>query len=140
MAPPGEKRTHLGKFIESVLQGDFFPVVSRKLAGWFTDVSGIVWLLVIFFAVCGIWKLRHFSRVRTVFHAQDLTIAGKVVLPADFLACQIAILMLLIFGLAINDSGLLLPFIGLVYGLPLGFALAFGTLLDWQQPNSATEA
>lgn len=125
---PKGKRTHLGEFIDSVLQGDFLLVVSRKFGEMFTDISIYVWLVVAFSLFVTILLARKHSSSILLQCNKDFKIANICILPTDFMICKSAIIVLLLFALTINDSGLLLPFIGLIYGLPLYFSIMTGNL------------
>ncbi|XCB29218.1 hypothetical protein RQN30_08100 [Arcanobacterium hippocoleae] len=144
---PKGQRTHLGEFIASVLRGDFFLVISRKFGEMFADISVYVWICV-FGIVCALAAAvirgirKRGEKVRNLLNT-DLRIeldrqgVKSAVLPADFAACQAAAAALLVFGLAINDSGLLLPFIGLFCGVPMCFAIVMSNVQEYFAEKAA---
>lgn len=120
---PQEQRTHLGAFIDSALHGDLFRVISRKIGEMFLEVSIYVWVLVLAAVIVIVWQACRRGWHQKIPLNAELRIQRKTLIPVDFVSVQFAIVALLVFALLINDSGLLLPFIGLIYGLPMFAAL-----------------
>ncbi|MGV9183574.1 hypothetical protein [Arcanobacterium canis] len=107
---PPASRTHLGKFFESVVTGDAFAVIGRKLGFLFISVPVFVWILVALVVAGGAWYVAR--QMRAGWHP-------------DFSECDlftqaaIAIVALAVGGFALNDSGLVLPMAAIFVAVPL---------------------
>lgn len=168
---PEADRTHLGRFVQTVLDGGLLDVIGRKLAQNFTILTSS-WLALLVVAGVGLvlwlvgrprrWAGLEGSRGRGVAGvARDdggqargagvLAAAGaqfpalRATLPAA--ATGLAI------GFAVNDSGIVIPAIGMSLALPLvvatlaawlgtrpGWPMATGSPGDASVPGEADDA
>ncbi|MFP5347454.1 MAG: hypothetical protein ACLGIA_10550 [Actinomycetes bacterium] len=120
---PPENRTHLGRFVETVLNGGALTVIERKLTqNWDILTSSPLSLLVPFGAVfVGLVLMRPVAwgapaLQRTYEHAPTLRNG------------LFALLVMLAIGFAVNDSGTVVPAIGGVLAIPLLIAASVRTL------------
>jgi hypothetical protein len=106
---PPEERTHLGRFVEQVLTGEAWTVISRKAQANLDILLGspLAWMLLVA-AVAAFWLLRPGGLLRRT--GPDTGPAG---LPAADVAvlrsALVASLLSLTVGAAVNDSGVALP-------------------------------
>ena len=117
MRPP-QSRSHLGRFIQTILDGGGFEVVTRKLSQSFFGLAW--WLVLIVFAVAmalGIWWWRRYSAKPP---AQIRTMAGSAWRNTPLLRYMvISVSSALIVGMIINDSGIVVPALGYAVASPL---------------------
>ncbi|MCA0145624.1 hypothetical protein [Blastococcus sp. LR1] len=100
---PAGERTHLGRFVEQVLTGEAWTVVSRKAeanVGILLN-SPLAWMLPVA-AVAAVWLLRRGGPLRG---SAGLPPADGAVLRAALLATALSLAI----GAAVNDSGVALP-------------------------------
>ena len=109
---PANARSHLGRFIQTVLDGGGFEVITRKLS---QSLFGLPWwLAIIVFLGAGaaavIWwyrrtprPARHPERLGELAW-RDVPILHHTAFP---------VIAALVFGMVINDSGVVIPAIGL---------------------------
>ena len=116
---PESSRTHLGRFVQSVLDGGLGDVVGRKLEQNFA-ILAIGWPVLLVLVAVGLlmwWARRSRSvadrsadrQVMGAFTAEHPTLAHLV--PAGATGLVIA--------LVLNDSGVAIPAIALAFALPL---------------------
>jgi hypothetical protein len=101
---PADQRTHLGRFVEQLLTGEAWTVVSRK-AGANVDIllgSPLAWLLPVAL-VAAVWLVRPGGVLRG--GGSGLSAPDAEVLRAGLLACALSLAV----GAAANDSGVALP-------------------------------
>lgn len=126
---PPESRTHLGNFVQTVLDGGLFDVIVRKLqqnlmiifASTLTlvAVAGIVLLLVAFL-----------PRKHPGAHRDDVSEARSAAFHSllervpSLRPTLIALVVLWGIGFAINDSGVLIVSVGMALAVPLLVGLA----------------
>ncbi|GAB2696702.1 hypothetical protein [Thalassiella azotivora] len=120
---PAQNRTHLGRFVDTLLEGGAWPVIERKLEqNWNILTGSEISLLVPFGAVfVGLVLMRPVAwgapaLQRTYEYAPTLR-HGLV-----------ALLVMLAIGFAVNDSGTVVPAIGGVLAVPLLIAASVRTL------------
>jgi hypothetical protein len=119
-ARPPANRSHLGRFVQQVLDGDVGTILRRKLEanlnsfGQRPAVGLLVLGLLIVVTVVVAWPKR--MRVTPVV---DAYAAEPVLRP-----CLAACLLTAVVGLAANDSGVIIPGIALVVAVPLVAAAA----------------
>lgn len=116
---PEESRTHLGRFVESVLDGDALVILQRKLTTNLNILTSTVWTFTIpvallFFAYIT-WRPN--GLIRRIQDAHP-----------SFRALGISGLTLGIVAFALNDSGIALPAMMLGIVLPYTAYLALGVL------------
>ncbi len=105
--PPGD-RSHLGRFVEQVLTGEAWTVVSRKAEANLNILLGspLAWMLPVAL-VAAVWLLRPGGPLRTV---DGVAPAGLP--PADAAVLRSGLVtgaLSLALGAAVNDSGVALP-------------------------------
>lgn len=152
LRPPAE-RSHLGRFVETVLDGGLGDVVGRKLA---QNVANLFGSTLTFLAIGGIVlvvvvlsrPLRDAAR-QADGGASYGWLAGNsslsrldrdtVMLRPGVAALAVALGI----GFAVNDSGIVIPAIGISLAVPLLIAVVAGwllTLRERSRPVSATGA
>lgn len=122
LRPPAD-RTHLGRFVQTVLDGAALPVIQRKLEQNLAILTGSPLTLIIPFGAVfvGLILMRPVAwgapaLQRTYERAPTLRYG------------LIALLVMLGIGFAVNDSGTVVPAIGAVLAIPLLIAAAVRTL------------
>lgn len=143
---PPAARTHLGAFVQTVLDGEVLPVIARKaeqnlanlVGSWFT-VLAVAGLAAVFVALGR--PLRHAARsadggslrwlsagtpLGAIVHAVPMLRPGLIALAV---AHGIAFLL--------NDSGIVIPAIGIAVAVPLLLATYAGWLRDLPTAESA---
>jgi hypothetical protein len=107
---PADQRSHLGRFVEQVLTGEAWTVISRKGQANIDILLGspLAWMLPVA-AVAAFWLLRSGGLLRRSEAGErgpaGLSAAEVSVLRSALLAC----LLSLSIGAAVNDSGVALP-------------------------------
>jgi hypothetical protein len=131
---PAQSRSHLGRFIQSMIDGGAWDIVSRKLdANVAILQSSPLAALVPVALVCAIYLL-----------ARPSSWASRV-LQRSYDACPtlrpglIALLVTLTIGFAINDSGVAIPANGAVLAMPLLIALSLSVLEVETRAGAAVE-
>ncbi|QIK82269.1 hypothetical protein [Sanguibacter sp. HDW7] len=111
---PAAARTHLGAFVQQVLDGEGLDVVARKLSqnvgGLFTSPLALVGVLV---GVALLWAGFRWH----VFPTEPVreAVAVQPLLGAALAGASTS----LVLGFAVNDSGILVPLVGLALLVPL---------------------
>ncbi len=132
---PAEDRTHLGRFVQTVLDGGLFDVIWRKLAQN-VEILTSSWLVLLVAAGVGlvVWLAgRAGGRTGVGADAGAGRPLGRAPLAAaleDLQALRTALPAVvtgLVIGFAVNDSGIVIPAIGMSLALPLVVA----TLAAW---------
>ncbi|MFC8500996.1 hypothetical protein ACFUC1_01455 [Pedococcus sp. NPDC057267] len=108
--PPG-KRTHLGRFVQSIMDGDAVQVVGRKAAANLALVPSFLTVLVVVAAVSVVWLTQapQLERLRRALVAD-----GRA--PR---AALVGAVVVLVVGMLVNDSGVAVGAAGAMVGLPL---------------------
>lgn len=108
---PPEERSHLGRFVQSVIDGELGGVLARKTSQNLANLTGS-WLtaLAVVGAVFLVVVLR--PRLRGIVMARPLLAALSIAWVGGF---------------AVNDSGVLVPAVGMMLGVPLLVQLASST-------------
>jgi hypothetical protein len=146
---PADSRTHLGRFVQTVLDGGAWKVVDRKLQTNAAALGG-GWLAVAVLVALVLVILVVGRSVRTAITAADGGSYGWLsartplarlgadapVLPAGLIAVAVA----LVIGFALNDSGILVPGIGAALGVPLLVSTYAGWLLQRQAGSEPAPA
>ncbi|MCZ2816385.1 hypothetical protein [Modestobacter sp. VKM Ac-2984] len=105
---PAEERSHLGRFVGQVLDGQAWTVVSRKAQANLNILLGspLAWMLLVAL-VAGVWLLRPggLLRSRPGRPAAGLPAADVRVLRAGLTAVALSLTL----GALVNDSGVALP-------------------------------
>jgi len=111
---PADQRTHLGRFVQTVLDGGGFAVVQGKLEqNVQLLVSSPLTLLVPLLCVVVVWGLAQPARWR--LSTVELLYAREPLLRRGLAALGV----LLLLGLLANDSGVSIPPTAVMLGLPL---------------------
>ncbi|MBN1094570.1 hypothetical protein JKP75_19725 [Blastococcus sp. TML/M2B] len=122
-AGPAAERSHLGRFVEQVLTGKAWTVVSRKASANLDILLGspLAWMLPVAL-VAAVWLVRPGGPLRTVDGVPPggLTAADAAVLRAGLLAGALSLTL----GAAVNDSGVALPATAAALLVPLLVRLA----------------
>jgi hypothetical protein len=122
---PAESRSHLGKFVQTALDGGAWDIVVRKLEqniGLFLDnpLSLLIPVALVLFAyILARPDSRAAAPVRRSFAAIPLLRQGLI-----------AVLVMWVIGFALNDTGAAIPAVGATLALPLVIAIAVRTLED----------
>ena len=125
--PPAD-RTHLGRFVEQVLTGEAWTVISRKGQANLDILlrSSLAWMLPVAI-VAAVWLVRPGGLLRSrpghpAGSAAGLSPAQAFVVRAVLLSA----LLSLVLGAAVNDSGVALPATAAALLVPLMVWLAAG--------------
>lgn len=131
---PAQSRSHLGRFIQSIIDGGAWDIVSRKLDQNVSILqSSPLAALVPVGLVCAIYLL-----------ARPRSWVSRV-LQRSYDACPtlrpglIALLVTMTIGFAVNDSGVAIPANGAVLGVPLLIALSLGVLQSGTRAGAVVE-
>lgn len=118
---PEGSRTHLGRFVQTVLDGGLWDVVARKLAQNLAILTGS-WLVLLVGGglALGVWLLGRGARADGAPGGRGL-LATVTDVPALRLALP-AVVTGLVIGFAVNDSGIVIPAVGMSLGVPLVIA------------------
>jgi hypothetical protein len=135
---PAEDRTHLGRFVDTVLDGGLGAVVGRKLAQNVANLGGS-WLTLLALAGIALVVLVLARPLRWAAAAPDggsfswlssgapLSSLGE---EAPMLRPGVvALAVTLGIGFAVNDSGIVIPALGISVAVPLLVAVCAGWLL-----------
>ena len=136
---PVEERTHLGRFVDTVLDGGLWDVVSRKLDQNLANLGG-TWLTLLALGGIALVVLVLARPIRAVAAAPDggpygwlsggapLRLLGA---SSPLLGAGLATLgVVLALGFALNDSGIVIPAIGVSLAVPLLVAVCAGWMRD----------
>jgi hypothetical protein len=112
---PEGARTHFGRFVADLLDGDAWVVVQRKLEANASLLTRSVFTLLVPLALVFIWWLlrRPTGPLRTAFTAVPTLRPGLV-----------AVLTLGVIGGLVNDSGIAIPGMASIVAIPLAIAVA----------------
>ncbi|SEL71335.1 hypothetical protein SAMN04515665_117107 [Blastococcus sp. DSM 46786] len=128
--PPTE-RTHLGRFVEQVLTGEAWTVVSRKAQANIGILLGspLAWMLPVAL-VAAVWLLRPGGPLRSVPAGPGRAPRGPAGLPLEdaavLRAALVSVALSLTIGAVVNDSGVALPATAAALLVPLLVWLAVG--------------
>lgn len=135
---PADQRTHLGRFVETVLDGGLLDVVGRKLAQNLNNLGG-TWLTLLALGGIAVVVLVLVRPLRGAVSAPDggpfswlssgaplssLAVAAPMLRPG-----LVALAITLGIGFAVNDSGIVIPALGISVAVPLLVAVSAGWLL-----------
>jgi hypothetical protein len=112
---PPQSRTHLGGFVQQVIDGDALPVIVRKAEMSIGTVTGggpLAWLAIVILAIAAAVAIdpRRF-KASALSDAYEAWPALKPTVHA--------LLVLGVVGFAVNDSGLIVPAVVFATALPL---------------------
>ncbi len=118
---PPDERTHLGRFVQSILDGETTQVIARKIAGNISVLTSSVFTVLVPFAVLFL--------VLVLFRPARWGAPGLAQAYRQSPALRpglICLLILLGLGFAVNDSGIAIPAVGATLAIPLLTALSLG--------------
>ncbi|TFV67160.1 hypothetical protein E4P40_24530 [Blastococcus sp. CT_GayMR20] len=123
---PAADRTHLGRFVEQVLTGEAWTVISRKGQANLDILtrSPLAWMLPVAI-VAAVWLVRPGGLLRSPAGGGPAGLHGEDV--AVLRSGLLAGLLSLVIGAAVNDSGVALPAAAAALLVPLTVWLAAGT-------------
>lgn len=129
---PAEERSHLGAFVQQVLDGEFANIVGRKLANnldiLFSSVLGLlVPFAVLFLAFVLLRPLRQTPAVLTIAYQE-----APMLRPA-FMGW----VTLMVVGFAVNDSGVAIPAVGIMMTIPFLILISLKVLAHQIQDSDA---
>ncbi|MFC5370859.1 hypothetical protein [Arcanobacterium bovis] len=124
---PEEDWSHFGRFFDSIVSGDVFKVIARKFEWMTTSAPTFVWIIVIPLVLVGVWfAVRHRSGIASLIRPDSVDAGGAMTnaaersaISADLWIAFMATVAMVFVGLLINDSGLVLPMMGIFFGGPL---------------------
>ena len=130
---PAGSRSHLGRFVQTALDGGAWNIISRKLGQNMTLLVGnpLSWLIPFGLILLAYMLARPDSRVARPLRRP----IGRVRLLRTGL---IAVLVMWVIGFALNDSGTAIPPVGVTLAFPLVIAIALKTLEDEMLAGPAT--
>ena len=116
-----DERTHLGRFVADVLDGDAWVVVQRKLEANLNllQSSVLTWLVPVVVAFLWFLLRRPRGQLRRAFLVVPTLYAGLV-----------AVLVLGVVGGLVNDSGVAIPAMAACVAIPLAVAVVVHVLRD----------
>ncbi|MCI7552032.1 MAG: hypothetical protein PUK40_03935 [Actinomycetaceae bacterium] len=141
MRPP-EYRTHIGNFVQEIIDGGFFHVIARKVAffagtatplAWLGTLAGVVLLYAVAYRAVRWWESREaaeLAEVGIVPREGDTSPSGvsrigyaRRYFHALYWHSVAAALVLIVVSTLINDSGILIPFVGTMFMVPTWLVL-----------------
>ena len=135
---PAASRTHLGRFVQTAIDGGVWPVARRKLGQSLGPVfgswTGLLALAAVILIVVGLWQAwRRSARavdggVLTELAGDEGAAALRTELPM-LRPVALALALALGIGFLVNDSGIAIPAIGIAVALPLLLATGATWLL-----------
>jgi hypothetical protein len=120
---PAADRTHLGVFVQQVIDGDAGPVLLRKLSAMLHSLSN-VWVTAL--AICALLFLFLVLRRPTQYRASalDMAYSRAPALRAGLTSAMITAVV----GCLVNDSGIQIPALALTVAIPLALAASVRAL------------
>jgi hypothetical protein len=136
--PPAD-RTHLGRFVEQVLTGEAWTVISRKGQANLDILlrSPLAWMLPVAIGAA-VWLVRPGGLLRSRPGGAAGLSAGQVFVVR---AVLLSVLLSLVLGAAVNDSGVALPATAAALLVPLMVWLAAGAGsggTGWRETSGGT--
>lgn len=108
---PPQERSHLGRFVQTVIDGELGGVLARKASQNLANLTGS-WLTVLAVVGAVFLAVVVWPRLRGIAMARPLLVALSIAWGVGF---------------AVNDSGVLVPAVGMMLGVPLLVQLASST-------------
>lgn len=132
---PAAQRTHLGRFVQTVIDGGAWDVIARKgeqnLSILFGSVLSILVPVAALFVTLVLMRPSSWG-VRALARAYDRSPTLRHGL--------ICLMLLLGIGFAVNDSGTAIPAVGFTLAIPLVIAASLRALEDDEAPASVAPA
>lgn len=115
-ARPVVEQSHLGRFVHSILQGEAWPIIWRKLEATLAQFTAVPILTAVFavlvLAATALYVVKHRGGWRPT--RGPLPVPGFKPKIEGFPALTGAILVALVIGAALNDTGLPILIVGLI--------------------------
>jgi hypothetical protein len=146
---PAEDRTHLGRFVDTVLDGGLGRVVARKLSqnvdnlggSWLTLLAlGGIALVVLVLARPRRWTRRTADGESFSWLSSGAPLAGLGREAPMLRPGVTALAVTLGIGFAVNDSGIVIPALGISVAVPLLVAVCAGWLLGAREAAEPARA
>jgi len=116
LSRPVSQRTHLGRFIEDLLSGDWVTVIERKLVSSFNILTNsVIASVVIFITLCVFAIFSHPEK-----HIRQITKQSEGIKYLVYPGMLAALL-----GMLVNDSGVAIPGMMFAIGFPAAMILIF---------------
>jgi hypothetical protein len=131
---PAESRSHLGRFVQTVIDGGARDIIIRKLEGNITLLfaNSLSLLIPVGLVLLAYVLARPTSRasgsLRRSFRRVPLLRSGLI-----------AVMVMWVIGFALNDSGAAIPAVGATLALPLVIAIAVRTLQEERAAGPASD-
>jgi hypothetical protein len=145
LRPPAE-RSHLGRFIETVLDGGLWSVITRKAAQNLANLFGSTLTLLALGGIVVVVVLltRPLRRARRAESSYAWLTGGDTIGRIDRDAVMlrptlVALGTTFALAFAVNDSGIVLPAIGISLAVPLLVAVVTGWLLEHGVPGAGPQ-
>jgi hypothetical protein len=116
---PEAERSHLGRFVQQVLDGDAGAILTRKLEANLGSLGQRPELLVVVPVALVVLTVIVLRPERLRIRALSRAYAEEPALKPGFVACLVTALL----GFAVNDSGIIVPAVALAVAAPLGVAM-----------------
>jgi hypothetical protein len=143
---PESQRTHLGRFIDTVLDGGLWDVITRKLDQNLSNLGG-TWLTLLALGGIALVVLVLARPIRLVANAPDggpyswlsggaplrLIATASPMLGAGLTSIGVVLAL----GFAVNDSGIVIPAIGVSLAVPLLVAVCATWMLEMRSAQDA---
>jgi tetrahydromethanopterin S-methyltransferase subunit G len=122
---PSEERSHLGRFVQQVADGELLAVIGRKLGNNLDILFSSVLGLLVPFAVLFLALVLMRPSGRTTSVLRQAYQRAPLLRPA-----LSAWLVAMVVGFAVNDSGIAIPAVGIMLTLPLLISLSVRVLAE----------
>jgi hypothetical protein len=133
---PAESRSHLGRFVQTAIDGGAWDIIARKLAqnGTLFFSNPLSMLIPVVLVIFGYVLFRPTwwaaAPLRRPFADNPLLRTGLI-----------AVMIMWVLGFALNDSGAAIPAVGATLACPLVIAIAIRTFDDeWEAQPALTRA
>lgn len=117
LARPAEQRTHLGRFAESLMNGQAGIIIERKIAANLRILTASVWAVIVIVSLLYLMFL--------FFHPERFLRKTSEVHPG-FLYLAYPGIVVGLLGMALNDSGVAIPGMMMAIAIPAVTLLALG--------------
>jgi len=116
---PAGERSHLGRFVQQVIDGDAGAVLTRKIEANLSSLHNHPELLVLVLVAAVLLTAIVVRPDRLGVRALTQAYAEEPALKPGLVACLVTALL----GFAVNDSGVIVPAVALAVAAPLGVAV-----------------
>ncbi|MBO0828315.1 MAG: efflux RND transporter permease subunit [Streptosporangiales bacterium] len=123
---PADQRSHLGRFVAQVIDGDAGGVITRKLGANLSILISNYGLSLL--VVIGVLFLAFVLMRPVEWHAAALQRVFEQV--PSFRAALLALLVTLVISTFVNDSGIAIPAAGMMVAIPLAVAASARAVAD----------